>query len=378
MRASIPAILANIAALVAASPGCRYSSDECARNLVVPPPKTVEVQGNVACQLAQLGTAWGLPGPCAAPVQYNPGAAGATETCAKLCGPGSYNMCGLPDNYVEAYSAAQASAVSAACEAGAPDDGSAVTVPCPSVAGTVNVMCFEQGACTGRRTEGIDDPRPLRELAAGDHFAASSYLEAASVLAFERLARELAAHGAPANLVRDAWRARRDEVRHARRTRALARRFGVEAMWPEPRQLPVRTLFEMAQENGREGCVRETYGAVAGLLGAARASDAEVRTAMKSIARDECQHARLSWRVAAWAMTRLGPTEQEAVSRAMRVAAQELLAGGDGRVTPECRALTGMPSQTERRRIGELLGKALFRAGRVCARIVDQSVASYT
>ena len=364
MRASIPAILANIAALVAAASGCssKDSSEECAMHLVVPPTKTVEVHGDVACQLAQLGTGWGLPGPCAAPVQYDPGAAGATATCANVCGPGAYNMCGLPADYLDAYSAEQASAASGACEAGSPDIGGAVAVPCPPASGTVTVMCFEQGACTGRRTAGIHDPHRLRGLSVGDYFAASSYLEAASVLAFERLARELAAHGAPADLVRDAWWARRDEVRHARRTRVLARRFGVEAAWPEPRHLPVRSLFDVVMENAREGCVRETYGAVVALLCAARASDAEVRTAMTSIARDECQHARLSWRVAAWATTQLGPAEQEVVNRAIRLAARELLAVGDAGLAPECRALTGMPSQAEGRRIGELLDQSLFRA----------------
>jgi hypothetical protein len=41
-------------------------------------------------------------------------------------------------------------------------------------------------------------------------------LEAASIVAFDRLARELDAHGAPAELVAEARRAKTDEVRHAR------------------------------------------------------------------------------------------------------------------------------------------------------------------
>ncbi len=181
------------------------------------------------------------------------------------------------------------------------------------------------------------------------------------MIAFDRLARELVAHGAPASLVRAARRAQRDEVRHARLMRRLAERLGVQVCGPEAKRLPVRPLAEVARENAVEGCVGETYGAVAGLLAASRAPDPEVRAVMQSIARDECRHAQLSWRVAAWAAGVLGDRDLEGVRQAMRKAVAELVAGEDG-LPATHRALTGLPSAEERRRAVHLLDEALFRA----------------
>jgi hypothetical protein len=140
-----------------------------------------------------------------------------------------------------------------------------------------------------------------------------------SVHAFERMAAELAAHGAPPGLVQAARRARRDEIRHERVTAEIARRFGVEPSRPAARDLPVRSFFDVARENAVEGCVRETYGAALALVRAARAEDPQVRAAMRSIGRDECRHAQLGWRVEAWASTRLGRAERAAVRRARRI-----------------------------------------------------------
>lgn len=58
-------------------------------------------------------------------------------------------------------------------------------------------------------------------------------MEAASVHAFERLARELDAHAAPQELIAAARAAVLDEMRHARTAGRLARRFGANARAPE-------------------------------------------------------------------------------------------------------------------------------------------------
>lgn len=371
MRPSIPSLLAHIAAVIAAAPGC--SKDPCGGSASFP-AKTVAVAGDVACQIAKAGPVDlvtvndGLGGICVAPTYHDP-TLPMSAACTAACGDTS---CTLPDDYVQAYLSVQVLPPdSILCSdgggGGAPslDAGSGVgeggSPGCPSVAGTIEVTCSGQ-ACMGRWTAGVETPGPADVLSPGEYFARCSYFEAASVHAFERLAEELAAHGAPVNLVRAARRAASDEVRHAETTRALARRFGVDPSWPTTAELPVRPLLEVACENAAEGCVRETYGAALGLVGAARAPNAEIREAMRTIAADECRHADLSWQVGAWAASRLDLREREAVRRAMQDAARMLLAGAAGDDVSEGRALTGMPSGAEARRIAHMLDEALFRA----------------
>jgi hypothetical protein len=79
-------------------------------------------------------------------------------------------------------------------------------------------------------------------------------------------------------------RAARDEVRHARVMKKLARRAGGHVPGVQVQALHVRSLEEMALENVVEGCVRETFGAVVAMIQAERAGDARVRRAMRRIA----------------------------------------------------------------------------------------------
>jgi hypothetical protein len=161
----------------------------------------------------------------------------------------------------------------------------------------------------------------------GERLAAMAYLEAVSVHAFERLERELEVHRAPPALLREARRARRDEVRHTAMTARLARERGGSPRLPEvPAPIRTRTLLEVALENAVEGCVRETYGAVQGLVEAQTARDRGIRRAMKSIAADECRHAELAWAVHAWAMLRLSADARLEVERAMKDAIAEIAA----------------------------------------------------
>lgn len=128
------------------------------------------------------------------------------------------------------------------------------------------VLCnATYGATCGRRPAGfLDCPSP--GSGPGAYFATLARLEAASVPAFLALRRELRAHRAPAPLLRAAARAAADEVRHARAMTALARRFGARVFNPPPPPpAPPRPLLDVAAENAREGCVRETYGAALAL-----------------------------------------------------------------------------------------------------------------
>jgi hypothetical protein len=143
-------------------------------------------------------------------------------------------------------------------------------------------------------------------------------LEAASVFAFRELRVELRAHGAPRALVRAAERAARDETRHARATRALARRYGANVPPPVVERRPVRSLEAIALDNATEGCVRETFGALVAHHQAHTARDPVVSAAMKRIARDETRHAALAYDIDAWATQRLGRLARRRVDAAKR------------------------------------------------------------
>lgn len=159
----------------------------------------------------------------------------------------------------------------------------------------------------------------------GAQLAAMAELEAASVPAFERLARELAMHGAPDDLVRRAQVAMRDEVRHATAMTALAARFGHVPRAVDVPQLPCRPLAAIARENAVEGCVREAYGALVATYQAESAMP-ELRTAFRAIARDERRHAALAEDVHAWIMAALDAPAREAIEAARRDTEHELRA----------------------------------------------------
>jgi hypothetical protein len=247
--------------------------------------------------------------------------------CTAFCGalPGNTKtqsyFCTVAGDYNSAYDGAQH-------DGGASPDGGAT---CPSWSGNVVVQCGYP--CLGRRTDGVADPTACDPAALGDVFANRAYLEAVSVHAFARLERELASHGAPTSLLRGSRRARREEIRHTAMTMRLARRFGAEPTLPQtPTETPVRSLFEIARENAVEGCIRETYGAVMGLIEARSSSDRDVRDVAERIAADECGHAELAMAVARWSLPRLTPTEQREIRVAMAAAIADLRVRGDARI----------------------------------------------
>jgi hypothetical protein len=190
------------------------------------------------------------------------------------------------------------------------------------------LICFNPGSCSGasgRRPEGLATEAIYAPHVVAGFLAETAYLEAASVEAFERLARELKAHGAPSRLWVAAKRAARDEVRHARVMKALAEREGARV--PECRvgARRVRSLVEIAVENAVEGCVRETLGAAVAMIQAERAADPKVRSAMKRIARDETRHAELSWAVATWLEPQLDAAARRRVRKARANAVASLM-----------------------------------------------------
>jgi hypothetical protein len=189
-----------------------------------------------------------------------------------------------------------------------------------------------------------------------DHLAAVAELEAASVIAFEQLAAELTAHGAPSSFVTRARSFADDERRHARTMRALARRSGANPRRVSVKRAPIRSLVAVACENAVEGCVRETWGALLGALQTQRAADPRLRAAMARIAPDELRHAELAWEVDAWARRRLGKRARGAVIEARQEAGRALAARADGAITDEAASVLGLPSKDEARK---LAGEAL-------------------
>ncbi len=195
-------------------------------------------------------------------------------------------------------------------------------------AGVAGVTCFSQcdyAVGCGRRPAELSPCKNHGSNVLARYFEQAAYLEAASVHAFHRLARELAAHQAPQSLVSAALIAATQEVRHARVMSRLAKRFGGSAPVPPQGPTHIRSLLEIAVENVQEGCVRETYGALVAWLQAGTASDAKVRRALRIIAQEETEHSRLAFAVAEFCQNRLAPDEQQQVRRAERNAITELV-----------------------------------------------------
>jgi hypothetical protein len=213
----------------------------------------------------------------------------------------------------------------AACPATVPSQGNTTLNTCTATRDSAcpsrgwDVTCTYLSWCTGRRPEGFSPAEQAAHGALEAFLCQSAQLEHASIAAFDRLARELAFHGAPAALIERARRAQADEVRHAAAMQALLSR-------PTPLQvggtLPVRPLFEVALENAVEGCVRETYGAAQARWQVERAAWPALRAAMEAIAEEELSHAELAFEIAAWLDARLTPQEQArlAMARAQEIA----------------------------------------------------------
>ncbi len=168
----------------------------------------------------------------------------------------------------------------------------------------------------GRRPDGLRDARLDAPDAVGRWLARAAHMEAASVFAFESLARELAEFGAPASLIDAARRSADDERRHARMMGRLAERASAAVPPVEVETPRARTAFAIALENAVEGCVHETWAAMEALVQSERAARPGVAATMGAIADDEMRHASLAWQVAAWLELQLTETERTAVCEA--------------------------------------------------------------
>jgi hypothetical protein len=220
----------------------------------------------------------------------------------------------------------------------------------------------DPGCAIGRLPAGLIRSRTRRcTHPVGSFFAEVAHLEAAAIAAFEQLRTELFVHGAPMQLVRRAERARRDEIRHARITAALARRYHGHPRAPrlQPRWSP-RSLVEIAADNAVEGCIRETYGALVAHAQAIQARDPRLRRILHQIARDETQHAALSWDIARWAESRGSAAERRTVALRTAYALEPLRAELTRAYAEQVHTVTGLPRPDQARALYDGLRSALF------------------
>jgi hypothetical protein len=217
------------------------------------------------------------------------------------------------------------------------DDGPPSTLSCdyPDTCGPMG---------TGRRPRGLRRIKAKGDRSLSRYLSETTHLEAASVFAFARLARELTAHGAPVRLRDRALAAARDEERHARVVGALATERGGVIARVRVETGRTRTLRAIAIENAVEGCVHESFGAAVAVVQAQTAADPAVRTAYRRIARDELRHAELAWDVARWLDTRLTSADRARVLRARRRAATACLASSGREPEREMVETLGVPA----------------------------------
>ncbi|MFO0675951.1 MAG: ferritin-like domain-containing protein [Polyangiaceae bacterium] len=230
---------------------------------------------------------------------------------------------------------------------------------------TVDLGIKQEICGIGRRPDGLvaNDGRAFGACTGhpvGDFFADVARLEAASVFAFERLARELEALGAPTSLVLRAVDAARDEVRHARVTSEWAARWGRTAAEPVVDDDRTRTAFDVALENAVEGCVNETFGAALATFQASRAVDPGVRAALRLLAEDETRHAELAWDVLAWFEATLDADSVAKLRGARRRAVDALAVAYANEPAPGLTDHAGLPTAAEAKLLLEGLDEALW------------------
>jgi hypothetical protein len=159
------------------------------------------------------------------------------------------------------------------------------------------------GACgVGRLTDGVHAAAvECNDGSVGQWLAQSAWYEAVAANAFDRLACELEACGAPEALVTRARLSAIEEREHHQVFRALAAEERAPVAEVRAGDQPLRTLEQIALENAGEGCVRETLGALVMQWQGMHAKSASLRQAFASIAEQEASHAQWSWELDAWA-----------------------------------------------------------------------------
>ena len=195
--------------------------------------------------------------------------------------------------------------------------------------------------------------------------------EYASIWAFERMAAELRAAGAPDDLVRAARRSAADEACHVdicgRQAAApftlvpLGDRF-LSARFTRPTHHALATL---AREAWVDGCLGEGI-AAAGAASAADLARGDVIDAQRTIAVDERRHAELAWAILEWTWREGGTPVRDAIVEAISEEPAQSVDDDTGDIDRMAAAGRGSPRAlriaTERE-----IEQALVRARRMIA-----------
>ncbi|MDB5937227.1 MAG: hypothetical protein JWQ01_4571 [Massilia sp.] len=163
--------------------------------------------------------------------------------------------------------------------------------------------------------------------------------EHASIAAFARFVLHLLSLAAPPDLIDRAITAMGDEVDHAKLCFGVAKKFQNTSVGPgcidvsnilTARDSPVSILGAAI----REGCICETISAEYARASCLKATDASIREVLTKIAKDEKNHADLSWDFVAWlieAQPELAPAAAACFSHTVKSlssgTAQDELAG---------------------------------------------------
>ncbi len=151
--------------------------------------------------------------------------------------------------------------------------------------------------------------------------------EHASIASFIQTRLALKRYGAPAELIERCQRAEREEREHAQAAFALASRFGGArySPGPLPEHIPIPDLATFALETFVDGCVGETIASVEASVAVDRCKDTQALKALQHIAREEAEHAALSWDILTWLYPKLTASTRRRIQgfRATRCAAGE-------------------------------------------------------
>jgi len=194
----------------------------------------------------------------------------------------------------------------------------------------------------------------------GQLFAVMNYLEASAVTAFEYLVRELQAYDAPEHLIQIATKGIQEEIEHAQMTEALCERYGFNPYPVEVDSFKLRSLAEVAIDNCKEGCIRETYGALCAIWQAEHAQDQAVREVLYRIESEESHHALMSWDIHAWLWPQLNEEEQQLCQQAMFETIAELEADLHVEPPPALIQIAGLPPAKEALRMFQQLKQSLW------------------
>jgi hypothetical protein len=197
---------------------------------------------------------------------------------------------------------------------------------------------WDYGAVSGRPLR-VEEGRVVANVARGDgwseppsepspdstrstRWTRDALDEHASIGAFARLSLQLLGVGAPSALLRRTHEAALDEIKHAELCFSLASKFTGVPLSAGPIPLPhefrlAYDLSTIAVEALLDGAVNEALSAAEARARLRLTEDADERSALRIIARDEGEHARLAEAIVAWCVDTGGPSVVTALLRAL-------------------------------------------------------------